>query len=331
MTERKWYEQKINPFILCAVIFLAFVSAFRLLGQGADWAQYQKIFSDSSISVEPGFALFRKLAVHAGGAAFVFFVFTVIALSFIYKTIRMYSEYPVWAFLFYVLTFYLLHEYTQIRAATAISIFFLSINDLRDRNFKLYLLKTLIATCFHYSSAVMLLLYFFCKMRSPKKYLMIPCFLFIADFILIYILNKRFTMVSFLAWLSEKQDNSIFAIIRMKISARGEELTLFNMQYISFLFCLGVMYLVCIKRRVHNYNELVIFKILSFSLCSFFLLLPTGLTVLVFRIPEFYSPVMIISMTMIVRRMKEKQMALQVGFLYIAMFSAMLVSKIGIL
>ena len=324
-------EKKINIFVNYAILFFAFAASIRLFGTGADFNQYIRIFSDTSISVEPAFALFRTIAIHLGGANFVFFCFGILSLSFIYQTINEYSEYPSVTFIFYLLSFYLLHVYIQIRAATAISIFFLSINDLRDRNFKSYFIKTIVATSFHYSSLFMLVLYVFCKINKLRKFVSIPLFLFLFDFIFIYFLENKFNVAIILDWLAERQNNPIFSLVRMKISYRGETLTLFNIQYLSFLVVLFAMYFTCIKNKKITKNELVIFKIFSFSLCCFFSILPTGLNVLVFRIPEFYLPVVVIALSMIIKHIKEKKIALIIVISYVLLLFAMFISKIGVL
>lgn len=61
--------------------------------------------------------------------------------------------------------YFILHEMTQIRAGVAAAIFLLALEDIKNRNFKIYLIKTILAMMFHYSAIIMIFVYLF----NPNK------------------------------------------------------------------------------------------------------------------------------------------------------------------
>lgn len=317
----KYSAFKINPFITCATLVFGLIAGFRLLGVGTDFENYVTIFSTTdeySGGIEPFWILIRKLTIHFGGAPLVFILVSCFTLSVFYKTAKKYTGFKYIAFIFYLLTFYLLHQYTQIRAAVAISIFFLSLEDLKKRNFKSYLFKTLLAVCFHYSAILMLVLYVYTGIKNSFFYLLVPVILFFAD---IFIID------SVSGWIAMLLDqlvnrNIFFQLIVAKIRFQsGEEFSIFNKQYLSFLFVLILFAYLFVLNKKHktNENELAVYKILSFVCFSFYAIFPTGLTVLLFRVPEFFSSVIILALLMIPTRFKEKRLVVFFCFLYMAL------------
>lgn len=323
----KLYNKKINLYFSYLCIILALIAGERLLGIGPDFRNYEEIFSSTTISVEPAFRLFRIMSIQFGGANFAFLFFNIISLSFIYKAFKRYSPYPFVSFVFYSLTFFFLHEYTQIRAAVAIGIFFLSLEDIKNKDFKQYLVKTIMATCFHYSSIIMIVLYLFCQINKKSLYLFLPLFIFAIDLFLIYGLKQNISLLcaNYLKTLS----NSSVEYFVNKIAYQGEIISLFNKQYLSYMGILIAMYFICIKKTC-NEKEFVIFKILSFTLCCWYFLLLSGLTVIIYRIPEFYAPVIVIVLPMLIKRFKEKELPALFSILYILMHFKMFLTQLDI-
>lgn len=73
----------------------------------------------------------------------------------------------VWpTILIYFSTYFLLHDFTQIRAAIASGIFLLAIPLLKNKQRVRYLLVIVVAALFHYSALILLLLVFVTKDRK---------------------------------------------------------------------------------------------------------------------------------------------------------------------
>lgn len=314
---------KINPFVFSASVLFGLIAGFRLLGRGADFVNYELLFStrgEYSIGVEPFWVLLRKVSVYIGGAPIVFVLVSIFTLNVFYKSVKQHTAFKYAGFVFYLFTFYILHQYTQIRAAAAISIFFLSWDDLRDRKFKPYLFKTLAAVCFHYSALLMLPLYIYTKIKNKKIYLFLPILFFLVD--VFFVRNIEGAVSAFLDFLSG--GNALLQFVFAKISFRsGEGSSIFNKQYLSFLSILITLAFVIIfnKKRPILKDELLAYKILSFVCFSFYFIFPTGLTVLLFRVPEYFSPVVIFALLMLASKFKERYLILFVAFIYVLILS----------
>lgn len=99
------------------------------------------------------------------------FVFMVINLIFISRTIKRYSPYTCLSLFVYITGYYLLGPMGQIRQAIAISIM---IYAWRYFNEKRILFWVAIASLFHYSAIICILLYFISdKLKSVKFYVLI--------------------------------------------------------------------------------------------------------------------------------------------------------------
>ena len=79
--------------------------------------------------------------------------------------IRKLSYFPILALIVYIGVSYNLHQLQEAREGIASAIFMLAIPDIVNKKNKSYLLKTVLATLFHYSAFVMIFAYFV----NPKK------------------------------------------------------------------------------------------------------------------------------------------------------------------
>jgi hypothetical protein len=151
---------------ILAALWLCFSSAaaFRWLGEGRDYVEYLRyyetipyVFSFSDTRFEPGFHLIGwvfRVPMNLNYSAFSFFLIgTALAIKF-YLMWR-HLKYPILAAITYILMLYPLHEYTQIRAALAISLGFLAIHLWQSRNFLYSFTFTLLAFLFHGSTVIL--------------------------------------------------------------------------------------------------------------------------------------------------------------------------------
>ncbi|HIW35565.1 MAG TPA: hypothetical protein IAA30_01135, partial [Candidatus Treponema faecavium] len=116
---------------------------------------------------------------------------------------------------------------------------------------------------------------------------------------------------------------ALLQFVFAKISFRsGEGSSIFNKQYLSFLSILITLaFVIFNKKRPVLKDELLVYKILSFVCFSFYFIFPTGLTVLLFRVPEYFSPVVIFALLVLASKFKERYLILFVAFIYVLILS----------
>ncbi len=146
------------------VVLLSLASARAWLGLGRDYLEYvdyynriSPFFSFQDTRFEPGFHLLGWVFSNVFGLPFWTFVFTIVffALSIKAYLFVRYLKYPIVGMVVYLATFYPNQEYTQIRAAAAISLGMMAIHLFLERKYSLAILSFVIAFFFHYSIVLM--------------------------------------------------------------------------------------------------------------------------------------------------------------------------------
>lgn len=143
-------------------VSLSVIAGFRPLEFFRDTAVYLDIIhSDINMwSMEPTVWLINKINTALGGKdQGFFFIYAILGVSLKAYAIKKISPLPLLSLYLYVCLYFVLHEMTQIRVGVACGIFLLALPDLANRNYKGYLLKSVIAILFHYSAVIMLVLY----------------------------------------------------------------------------------------------------------------------------------------------------------------------------
>lgn len=168
-----------GTFLVISVLSLAILAGFRGPEVAKDYEGYQFIF-DSIYDMkgvkdvflpllEPGFTgiilIFRALFQNNYGLTIMLFIAIASVLlkiiSFKYLSFN-----PYLVILFYYSHYFLLHEMTQIRIGFASAIFFISLIFYLRGNIKVFVLMILLATFFHYSAILYLVILLF----DPKKF-----------------------------------------------------------------------------------------------------------------------------------------------------------------
>lgn len=158
------------------MLFIAgVISAGRLLGIGADYDGYRELFTHEGFkrdSIEPAYRFLRYLNDYLfdGHVAPIYFISVITALSLKIRAFRSLSSHWNVVLFLYFLSFFFVHEYTQIRAAVAIGIFLCSIKDINENRPFCFFIKMLIATLFHYSAMIMLFCWIYTRMARSIKF-----------------------------------------------------------------------------------------------------------------------------------------------------------------
>ncbi len=300
---KKYFLDFLIFFFVVAPIFALF-SGFRFFGASADYNGYIAIFYGDE-STEPAFRLLKVINnfVNAGTVtlAFVYFVCSFTGLYLKGTFYKRYSNNFIFSILLYLPTIYFLHEYTQIRAAIGLGICFLSVDEINKRQFKKFAVRILIAMCFHYSSVIMFLVYFYCNLfKKPKRYLQILWISFFACILLSKFLHGE----SILTVLGSTFYKELFFIRKMgPLSMEG--FSVFNVGYLLIMILNTVYYYVYKGFKTRNV-DFTIFQLSSLSSIMFYLLFNLGFSVVAFRLSEFFIPFLFIVIPKIVSKFKEK-------------------------
>lgn len=153
-------------------VALAFIAGFRPLEFFRDTVVYLDIIhSDINIwSMEPTVWLINTINTVLGGEDQGFFlIYAILGVSLKAYAIKKISPLPFLSLYLYVCVYFVLHEMTQIRVGVACGVFILALPDIANRNYKGYLLKSVIAIMFHYSAVIMLVLYFLRADKISKR------------------------------------------------------------------------------------------------------------------------------------------------------------------
>lgn len=309
------------------LVLLSLVSGFRILGEGPDYSNYVKLFTGTKTQqtfVEPGFAIFRSInnEIFFSSITTVYFIAAIISLFILFYSFTQVSKHYFLALLFYIPTFYLLHPYTQIRVAVAISIFFLSIKDIRNDDFKNYFFKILLAFMFHYSSIMMFFCWLYIKIsKSVKFYVVIPIIGFVIAIVGRYIKVDAFEFIT-----------KIQLIFNINKSGNiSDFMSVFNLKYLSMLILLLILSKILIFSN--NHYLLVLFKIYSFGLCFYYYLNPLSLPVISVRFAEYYTTVIVLLLAeaSFNNKVKQKSFFLCCSIFFILFYFYATIKTLGLL
>lgn len=277
-------------YLIFLLIFIpGVVSAGRLLGIGADYGGYIELFTYTGLerdSIEPAYRFLRWLNdfLFDSHVAPIYFISVITALSLKIHAFKSLSSHWNIVLFLYFLSFFFVHEYTQIRAAVAIGIFLCSIKDIDENRPTRFFVKMLIATLFHYSAMIMLFCWIYTRMaRSIKFYVVVTLSgvvfsIFFTEFA--STLTKYIYMLQDLIGLNKSGGESDF-------------MSPWNLKYATLLSLFLLASTLIKKEDSLNFT---LYKIFSFGLCCYYYLLPLQLPVISVRFAEFYSVVYIILM-----------------------------------
>lgn len=211
----------------------------------------------------------------------------------------------------YLSLYFILHEMTQIRAGVAAGLFLLSIPDIYDRNFRKFIIKSLLAFSFHYSAIVMLPLYFL----NPKKLNIIYFLLPIVGFILAIFNLSQFFLLNFIHMLPNFLAYKINIYLALLELGEHSEINIINV----YSFLLFSIYFFCfflyVKNKIKNNYDILFIKTLTISLFSFYFF--SDVPVFAFRISEFLNIVVIIFLPNLIFYFKQKKLILSLMILFL--------------
>jgi len=165
---------------LASVVVLTFVAGLRW-ETGVDWLVYTEMFGYAPTLGTPNFfsqfpsldvgywLLMSIIKTLGGGIQLVFLTIAIASFTFLCKALKTYTPYKNISLLLYFCMVFFVLDMSGIRQALALNIFFYSIQYIKSRNFKKYLLFTLLAFSFHWSSLIFLPIYFILNRRLSTR------------------------------------------------------------------------------------------------------------------------------------------------------------------
>ncbi|WP_296664928.1 EpsG family protein [Treponema sp. UBA753] len=304
----RFYKKLYLDYILffgIVALFFAIFSAFRVFGLGVDYKGYLEIFYGNA-PIEPVFTLLKSFnqIINKSGKSLVFIYF-LCAFIGLYLKGSFYAQYSNNFFisiLFYIFTIYFLHEYTQIRAAIALGICYLSVKEINRRQFKRFVFRILVAMSFHYSAILMFPVYFYCHFfRKQKRYIQFLWITFVASVFFSNFLHGQ----SLFIFLGSNLYSKLFFLEKLGALQNMDGFSIFNICYFLILIMNTIFYFLYKGFPDKNY-DFTIFQLSSLSAIMFYCFFNLGFHVVTFRFSEFFIPYFFIVIPKIISRFKEK-------------------------
>ena len=168
MNQKKNYTELRVCIFLLLFLIIALFPATRKIGIDRDSYAYQNDvlraiqnnFKNSiTSSREPTFFLITYISslIFSDAVRGVLIIYALLAIALKLLSMYKYSEDIFISLCVYFALFYILHEFTTIRAGVASGIFLLSYDDIIKKRLKKYVFKVFIATLFHYSAFVLII------------------------------------------------------------------------------------------------------------------------------------------------------------------------------
>ena len=274
--------------LLFVWLALALIAAFRPEDM-ADRGSYVAFWQGwGGERFEIGFAtiadVLRRFTVNEYCYLFVF-----AALSIALKIMAICRISPlIWAsLLIYTSNFFILHDMIQMRASVASGLLLHAVYYLNNRDSKRFLITFGIAFLFHYSSLIILPLWFLNTKRSYKYF-------YIGLIALAYVIGGTLPVASLIQYLPLEGVQNLWTIYESSV---GNEINIFNATQLGRVaIC---VFLLLFIERVSVYNKYAILLVKIYAISIAVLVLFSSVPVIAFRVSELYQIVEIVLIPMI--------------------------------
>jgi len=311
-------------FILIGIV-LILIAGLRPIGLDRDSLNYINALNESVnlLDKEPFFwiiAKFNKI-LFGGNERTFFIIFAILGVTINLLAIKRLSLVPAFSIFTYICLYFVLHEMTQIRIGVASGIFLLSIPDVYNRNFKAFLFKTVLATMFHYSAIIMLLVYFLNPHKINFKFFF---FLPLIGIFSIVVGSNVISILNFLSlYLPDFLSYKLELYIHLLDKGIMSKINVLNFYYGSLLIFYYIM--ISYYKYFKSKYDILLLKILGFMLFFFYFLSPVP--AFAFRVSGFFGVALIILIPHLALIFKQKTIAkiplilwLSIYFIFIMVF-----------
>ena len=222
------------------------------------------------------------------------FLFVFAALSIALKMIAIYRITSfIWAsLLIYTANIFILHDMIQIRCAIASGLLLWAVYYLVNRRAISFLVISIVAFLFHYSSIVIFPLWFLSINRSDKYFYM-------ALIAFAYIVGGIVPISDLMQYIPIEGLQNLW---RMYEQTLGDEVNVFNaVQLGRVTICLLLLYFI---DRISIYNKYAILLVKIYAISIAALVLFSSVPVIAFRVSELYQVVEVVLIPMAVYAIK---------------------------
>lgn len=276
-------------------LFLILLTGFRPIGMDNDAENYEQYFLhyDAPVYetvVEYSFRLASKWLYHIfRDVHSIFLLYAFLGISIKFVALKKLTPLVFLSLVIYMGNYFILHEFTQIRAGVASSIMLLAIKPLGDGKRWHALILILIAIFFHYSSLLMLPLLLLTNQDLTKRQRLIWALLVPAGCVA-YIMQISIAALP-IPYIGDKLE----AYQDLKAHGLLDEINVFNSVFlVHIIIYLYLLYMYDLIKD-HNFYFPIMIKMMGLSIFSFAAL--SSLPVLAFRVSELYGIVEIVLFT----------------------------------
>lgn len=172
------FKKKIQIIACASILFL--ISAFRSVEVGGDLINYIPFFHKTAYmgikeilnsNYELGYIIFNKIINFIyNNDQFFIFMSSLVVIFFIAKYISRYSLLPWLSYYLFVSLMFFGSSFNLVRQSMAMAIVLNSIKYIEERNLKKFILNIFIASLFHRTAMIFIILYFTSKYKINIKY-----------------------------------------------------------------------------------------------------------------------------------------------------------------
>lgn len=282
-------------FFAASVLVLCILTAFRPIGSDADSRTYTYLYSNVREDfIEFSFVWIVQL-VHVlfDDVRWLFVLYALLSIPVhAYGLFRL-SPYVLLSLLLWFAHYFLIQDFTQIRVAVSVGIWFVALVSLCEGKRMKYFLYVLLATAFHYSAVAFLLPLFFSNKPLTLRGRVI------LGGIIVFVYALYFAHIDLIVSLPiPYMQNKLDDYERMRdMGIMGDEINVFNVVFLARI-ALFFYFLIKYPRLVKNYpNVTMLLKVYCCSLATYVGL--STLPIVAGRISELYGVVEIILFPML--------------------------------
>ncbi len=274
------------------------IGTFKVLGYDPDYKNYHEIITNiDSIEkqYEIGFIIISKINnfFFKNSINFVYFIFLLLSLSLKIKVIKEFSNNKIISCYIYLTMFFLIQDYTQIRASVSVGIFLLSIQYIYKNKVK-YFALFLISLLFHWSSIIFILIYIIIINIKKIEYYFFILIIFILLNLFPLDIEKIFQnriIINILPFIGHQYFFNVFNLLNLSLIILDILLLLLYFKY---------------RKYISEYNVLLL-KIFTISQILYLFFGMLGLIVLSYRLSSFLNIVIIILLPNILKLIKDRK------------------------
>ena len=296
------FKKKLEKVILVFfAIILIIVTSTRGPGVDRDYENYKKIFIEyKTYEVESTFYYISHFITNfLGGEVFyLFFIYALLGIGIKFFAINRLTKLKTLSVLVYVSYYFILHDFTQVRAGVASALLLCLLQPIYDRKwFKFFIIAT-IAIFFHYSALILLPLWFLnAKTLNKWYYLLIPaayvCYALNVNIVTVIPIEEIRTKIELYQKLQEYD-----------VSGEWDVINVFNLFFIARILIFYYLFFFYEKLQKINNLTILLIKIYGISLALFVVL--STMPILAFRVNELMGIVEIILIPLLIYTMPNR-------------------------